>query len=55
LLAFLHLGTAVNASLLGNFEIVATTLIAFGLFGKLGESEINSEYNLVRDMVDLLV
>ena len=26
------LGTAANASLLGNFEIVATTLIAFGLF-----------------------
>ncbi|MCR5771209.1 MAG: DMT family transporter [Butyrivibrio sp.] len=26
------LGTAANASLLGNFEIVATTLIAYGLF-----------------------
>lgn len=26
------LGTAANASLLGNFEIIATTLIAFGLF-----------------------
>jgi drug/metabolite transporter (DMT)-like permease len=28
----IKLGTAANASLLGNFEIVATTLIAFGLF-----------------------
>ncbi len=32
LMVGVKLGTAANASLLGNFEIVATTLIAFGIF-----------------------
>lgn len=30
-----RLGTAANASLLGNFEIVATTIIAYKVIGKI--------------------
>lgn len=48
MLAFLYLGTAANASLLGKFEIVATTLIAFGLFGKLDESYLSAIVELYR-------
>ncbi|MCR5008042.1 MAG: EamA family transporter [Oribacterium sp.] len=47
LMAGVKLGTAANASLLGNFEIVATTLIAFGIFKEKISSRLWGAISLV--------
>ncbi|SEM68688.1 Permease of the drug/metabolite transporter (DMT) superfamily [Butyrivibrio sp. ob235] len=43
----IKLGTAANASLLGNFEIVATTLIAFGLFREKVSARLRGAISLI--------
>ena len=47
LMVGVKLGTAANASLLGNFEIVATTLIAFGIFREKVSSRLCGAISLI--------
>ena len=47
LMVGVKLGTSANASLLGNFEIVATTLIAFGIFREKVSSRLWGAISLI--------